>query len=285
MAGQEKTLCLLRHLPAITLFNINHPGAIKRSQRKRGRHGGKTHGAGTKGASSNQSFTPAGFESFGMPTYLKVPREFPYKDHHMRRQYLPISLHEIQLLVDVDRIDTTQMIDIAQICRTRMFKLNPEMREFGFQLVDEGIDRFKAKVHLEVQYATERVISAVERNGGSVTTAYYDAFSVTALKDPLAFFRTGRPIPRRLLPPKDLVAYYTDPCARGYLADPAQVAADRLVLAQKYGYPESAVTGEEVERKDPRQVFYGLEPGWLVNLADKAVYRCKDADYNSYCKS
>ena len=26
-------------------------------------------------------------------------------------------------------------------------------------------------------------------------------------------------------------------------------------------------------RKDPRQVFYGLEPGWVVNLKDKEILR------------
>jgi hypothetical protein len=28
--------------------------------------------------------------------------------------------------------------------------------------------------------------------------------------------------------------------------------------------------------QDPRQVFYGLEPGWIVNLPDAAIYKPED---------
>ena len=76
------------------------------------------------------------------------------------------------------------------------------------------------------------------------------------------------------------------------------VADERLKLAQKYGYelPEEdqvtlgcqpdtvnkkkscqgcimvVLSQEEaymLERKDVRQIFYGLQPGWIVSLADK----------------
>ena len=30
------------------------------------------------------------------------------------------------------------------------------------------------------------------------------------------------------------------------------------------------------ETKDPRQVFYGLNPGWVINLADKLIYKPAD---------
>ena len=38
-------------------------------------------------------------------------------------------------------------------------------------------------------------------------------------------------------------------------------------------------------RKDPRQIFFGLEPGWLVNLADKQVWRVKDSTMSEYYRS
>lgn len=50
---------------------------------------------------------------------------------------------------------------------------------------------FKAKVNIEVQYASEQVIAAVERNGGIIRTAFYDIFSVACLSDPETFFKKG----------------------------------------------------------------------------------------------
>jgi len=42
---------------------------------------------------------------------------------------------------------------------------------------------------LEVQYAPEHVIAAVEKNGGIITTAFYDVMSLQAAVDPEAFFK------------------------------------------------------------------------------------------------
>ena len=87
-----------------------------------------------------------------------------------------------------------------------------------------------------MQWADEQTIAAVERNGGKITVAYYDLHSVCALSAPLKFLRSGVPIPRRLTPPGNLLHMYIDPAKRGYLADPARLAEEREVLAQKYGY-------------------------------------------------
>ncbi len=48
----------------------------------------------------------------------------------------------------------------------------------------KGSDCFKAKVNIEVQWASESSIAAVERNGGVITTAYFDFNSVRALVNP-----------------------------------------------------------------------------------------------------
>lgn len=80
------------------------------------------------------------------------------------------------------------------------------------------------------------------------------------------------------MPPENAVEYYTDPKNRGYLADPDLIALERFKLAQKYGYelPDLKQNPQTLsimlERKDPRQIFYGLNPGWVVNLKDKKIY-------------
>jgi large subunit ribosomal protein L15 len=65
-------------------------------------------------------------------------------------------------------------------------------KQFGFQLTDEGLDNFKGKVNIEVQHASEQVIAAIERNGGVITTAFYDPVSLLAMRDPMKFFISGK---------------------------------------------------------------------------------------------
>jgi large subunit ribosomal protein L15 len=94
-----------------------------------------------------------------------------------------------------------------------------------------------------------------------------------------------------MLPPEDAVSYYTSAQFRGYLADPEEVSKERLALAQKYGYELPHVENDENYstllslRKDPRQIFLGLEPGWIVSLRDKAILKPKDEELKEYYQS
>lgn len=156
------------------------------------------------------------------------------------------------------------------------------------------------------------MIAAIERNGGVITTAYYDTNCLFALNDTEQFLSRGivildylimfctyiiliiclitkylcdlgDPIPRRLLPPADCLEYYSNAASRGYLADPEKISQERLILSQKYGYVLPKIEDDPdyemlTERKDPRQLFYGLEPGWVISTVDKAILKPK-AEY------
>jgi large subunit ribosomal protein L15 len=93
------------------------------------------------------------------------------------------------------------------------------------------------------------------------------------------------------MPPEDAVEYYTDPKNRGYLADPDLVAEERFKLAQKYGYvlpdlkQDPDTLAMMLERKDPRQIFYGLNPGWLVNMKDRKIYEPEEERLLDYYRS
>ena len=112
----------------------------------------------------------------------------------LKREYPPISLSSLQTLIDTGRLDQSKPIDLAAICNTKLFTLIPDQNHYGFQLTDEGLDSFSAKVNIEVQWASEQVIAAVERNGGVITTGFYDIKSLWALKDPFKFFSKGKQI-------------------------------------------------------------------------------------------
>ncbi|KAG7167474.1 39S ribosomal protein L15-like [Homarus americanus] len=283
--GAEKALSLLRRLPRVSLANLKpNPGASKQKTRGRGIYGGKTHGAGSKGSGQRQNFMRLGYETGNDPFYLRFPCQKYYKGHHLKLSYTPLCMGKLQKMIDTNRLCSDIPIDVTQLMATGLFKLSPEMKEGGFMLENEAI------VNLEVQWADEAVIAAVERTGGFITTAYYDPITLNAVIKPVALFERGVAIPRRMLPPQHLIDYYTDPKNRGYLADPAKIAKERFLLAQKYGYELPDVNASPIkdmllERKDPGQIFYGLEPGWVVNLKDKVIMKPTDTELKEYYAS
>ncbi|RZB73457.1 39S ribosomal protein L15, mitochondrial [Asbolus verrucosus] len=273
----EKALSILRYLPRC-------------KKRGRGQHGGDKHGAGNKGSGQRQNYMRLGYETGNNPFYLRFPHEPYYQGHHLRRQYPPLSMLELQTLIDTNRIDPTKPIDLVAILNTGLYKLFPDQKQFGVHLTDEGADVFKTKVNIEVQWANEIVIAAIERAGGVITTAYFDQHSLQAMLNTKKFFERGVPIPRRMMPPPDAIEYYSDPDKRGYLADPEKISQQRLVLAQKFGYLLPKIEEDPeyemlLERKDPRQIFYGLHPGWVVNLKDKVILKPEEQELQRYYAS
>lgn len=247
-------------------------------KRGRGQHGGDKHGAGNKGSGQRQNFMRLGYETGNNPFYMRFPYEPYYQGHHLRREYPPLSLLQLQTMLDTSRLDASRPIDLTQLCNTGLVHIRPDHRHFGVQLTDEGADLFSTKVNIEVQHATELVIASVERLGGVIRTAYYDPQSLWTIRNARKWFEKGVPLPRRMLPPADAVEYYTSAKNRGYLADPAEVARERLVLAQKYGYEVPRLKDDAqremlMQAKDPRQIFYGLNPGWVISVKDRAIVR------------
>uniref|UniRef100_A0A914EN10 Large ribosomal subunit protein uL15m n=1 Tax=Acrobeloides nanus TaxID=290746 RepID=A0A914EN10_9BILA len=208
-------------------------------------------------------------------------RVFPGEEHfngdiNLRREYIPISLLELQRMIDLRRLDTSRLIDIAGLCGTKLFAFRPEQRQFGIHLTGEGAEIFAAKINLEVQWADQTTIAAVERAGGRIRTAYYDLESLRAAVDPEKWFRSGKPIPPRKYPPHTLMPYYIDPNNRGYLAKPEDIAKSEQRLAEIVGYQRQVDPSDEEnwqrEQKNPKQVFLGLEPGSIVSLEDRKVF-------------
>ncbi|OQR71724.1 39S ribosomal protein L15 [Tropilaelaps mercedesae] len=284
---REKALEVLRFLPRVALNNLRdvpHSTWVKKKRILGFRREKLWY---HKGHKAHLGFGRLGFEGGQTPFHLRTPME-PYNEgHQLRRHYPPLSLGQLQLMLDTHRIDPSKPIDLTTICSTFLFECDPLKRHFGVHLTADGIDRFKAKLNIEVQYAKEPVIAAIERNGGVITTAFYDIYAVETKVKPEDFFRSGLPIPRRQLPPEDAFEYYVDPVNRGYLADPKLIAEERLKLAQKYGYELPDLRQDPAfkmltYRKDPRQVFDGLEPGWVVNLKDKTILRPTDPEYVKY---
>jgi len=96
----------------------------------------------------------------------------------------------------------------------------------------------------------------------------------------------GRPIDKRMLPTVSdqksdkLYTYYSDPSKRGYLSDPEEIEAARKKLYEDHGkvydkdefHKHFEKIDSETMKKHPRQIFYGLDAGMLVNIKDKVIY-------------
>ncbi|XP_070337014.1 large ribosomal subunit protein uL15m-like [Equus asinus] len=269
-------------------------GAIPSANGKDDRGGGEevedVAEATDKGERQRGTRPRLGFEGGQTPFYIRIPKYGFNEGHSFRRQYQPLSLNRLQYLIDLGRVDPTQPIDLTQLVNGRGVTIQPYKRDYGVQLVEEGADTFKAKVTIEVQLASELAIAAIEESGGVVTTAFCDPRSLEILCKPVPFFLRGQPIPKRMLPPEALVPYYTDAKNRGDLADPAKFPEGRLELAQKYGYILPDVTKDELfkvltTRKDPRQIFFGLAPGRVVNMADKKILKPTEENVLKYYSS
>ena len=133
-------------------------------------------------------------------------------------------------------------------------------------------------------------IAAIEKNGGTISNRFYDLQCVKAMADCVNFFKKGVPIPRCKLPPQDAIEYYSSAKNRGYLANPEHIREARIELAQKYGYNLPDLSDDPLlemllQRKDPRQIWYGLEPGWVINLREKCILKPTDEDYLKYYRS
>ena len=118
----------------------------------------------------------------------------------------------------------------------------------------------------------------------------FSSFFPAVLIKPVPFFLQGKPIPKRMFPGEDMVQYYRDAANRGYLADPEKVQQARLALAQKYGYTLPDISKDELYhllsmRKDVRQIFFGLRPGWVVNMTEKKILKPTDEKLLSYYNS
>ncbi|XP_054622287.1 39S ribosomal protein L15, mitochondrial [Dunckerocampus dactyliophorus] len=288
----SKALEVLQGLPRISLANLRpEPGSTKHGRRRgRGQHGGNRSGRGHKGERQRGTRPRLGFEGGNTPFYLSIPK-YGYNEGHSRRpQYQPLSLRRLQYLIDLGRVDPTQPIDLTQLVNGRGVTVQPLKRDYGVQLVDEGADIFAAKINIEVQRASEKAIAAIERNGGVITTSFYDPISLGILIKPVPFFLRGQPIPKRMLPGEDMVPYYTHADNRGYLADPEEIRRARLALAQKYSYVLADLSKDELYhmlsmRKDRRQIFFGLAPGWVVNMAEKKILKPTDEKVLQYFSS
>jgi hypothetical protein len=72
----------------------------------------------------------------------------------------------------------------------------------------------------------------------------------------------------------------------GYLADETSSENEAVELGKIVGYERQAkIVYDPKEQKNPDQIFLGIEPGSLISLADKKVFRPTNPIHQDFYKT
>ncbi len=144
----------------------DNPGAKpskKRVARGVGSGKGKTAGRGIKGQKSRSGVAINGYEGGQMPLYRRLPkRGF---NRHNPEKYAIVNLGQLQSFVDAGKLDAKAEINADTLVEAGVIRRKLD----GVRVLAKG--EVKAKLKLNVQGASKAAIEAVEKAGGSVTTA------------------------------------------------------------------------------------------------------------------
>ena len=124
---------------------------------------GKTCGRGVKGQKSRQGVAINGFEGGQTPLHMRMPK-IGFKSL-FRKNYTELSLGHLQTMIDAKRLDPKKPITEDALVEAKVIRRKND----GVKLLVKG--ELKTKVELQITKATKAAVAAVEKAGGSVTTA------------------------------------------------------------------------------------------------------------------
>lgn len=169
----------------------------KRVGRGMGSGKGKTAGKGHKGQKARSGRGPHPlFEGGQTPLRVRLPKRGFTNPNAVEWDWLNLS--QLQSWIDQGRLDPSRVITMKEL---RDSGAVTHTIDHGVKLLAKGADTFTAQgVRLEVSRASAAARAAVEANGGTVTTVYYNRLGLRALfkphKFPLGLPKPARPPPR-----------------------------------------------------------------------------------------
>lgn len=145
----------------------DNPGARHKSKRLGrgiGSGKGKTSGKGVKGQKARTGVALNGFEGGQMPIYRRLPKRGFV--NLFRKTYAPVNLGALEAAIVAGRLDPTQPITEEVL---RAAGLVRGGRVAGVRLLANG--DIAHAVQVTVAGASVAAVAAVEKAGGTVTTA------------------------------------------------------------------------------------------------------------------
>ena len=124
---------------------------------------GKMGGRGIKGQKSRSGVAINGYEGGQMPLYQRLPKRGFNKPN--RKAFAVVNLGLIQKFVDAKKIDAKKAITEDVLVESGLIRRKKD----GIRVLAKG--DVTAKLNIEVTGASKSAIEAVEKAGGSLTTA------------------------------------------------------------------------------------------------------------------
>ncbi|KAJ3308432.1 YmL15 [Boothiomyces sp. JEL0838] len=225
-----KPIIQTRFKTILTLNNVTLPKNAQKKRKVVGRGGkGRTAGRGRKGY-KHRSSKARPYRAFtgGQSSIVEQTPKIGVQNRgmlkHIRQNLRPLALDTLQHWINVGRIDASKKITMKTLVES---KVCGKIKD-GVVLLGRGAEFFTAKVDIECNKATENAIQAIEKNGGKVTTVYFDKNRIHSLMNAGKYHS----VPEMILPPRRLIAAYADEGRRGYLAPIAKNEEKHRILAK-----------------------------------------------------
>ena len=144
----------------------DNPGATKKRKRVGrgpGSGTGKTAGRGIKGQKSRSGVAINAYEGGQMPLYQRLPKRGFSKPN--RKEFAVVNLGLIQKFIDAGKIDAKSEITEDALVASGLVRRKLD----GVRVLAKG--EVSAKLNITVTGASKAAVEAVEKAGGSLTTA------------------------------------------------------------------------------------------------------------------
>ncbi|QFT62471.1 large subunit ribosomal protein L15 [Roseivivax halotolerans] len=135
----------------------------KRIARGPGSGKGKMGGRGIKGQKSRSGVAINGYEGGQMPLYQRLPKRGFNKPN--RKSYAIVNLGLIEKFIEAGKLDAKATIDEEALIASGLVRRKRD----GVRVLAKG--EISSKITLAVTGASKSAVEAVEKAGGSITTA------------------------------------------------------------------------------------------------------------------
>ena len=122
---------------------------------------GKTSGRGVKGQKSRSGVAIKSFEGGQMPLYRRLPKRGFNPVN--KNDVAVINLGELQNLIDNNKINADEKININTLKKTKLFRKSINK----FKVLSNG--NFKTKIDIEADYSSKTAKEKIEKAGGQIT--------------------------------------------------------------------------------------------------------------------
>ena len=204
------------------------------------------------------------FEGGQTKFYKRLPKIGKMKNARFKLKLIPLNVGKVQDYVTMGRLIPERsdgVLTMRDFVNAGMFPASSV--KSGVKLLGDGKEHVKDKLLIEVPWASESAIEAIESKGGLVTTVHYNRLALRALLKPHKFPMKPETmlaqeygedeedeeedvgidtselevhdlhlLPRRARPPPKYMSYYTDYSKRGYLHPKVQLERKKRGLKE-----------------------------------------------------